>query len=107
MVAVRTMVRKSVAETRKSSAEFLRIQLHRLNYSSRPIKTRFAADTFIEFAQKTADDVPATGSADFDVALAVDADDGLLDDSGGREVAVVKLVVGDDPLERGAGHFDE
>ena len=39
-----------------------------------PLQARLLADAVLELAQQAADDVPAAVAAEFDVALAIDAD---------------------------------
>ncbi len=76
-----------------------------LRSSSRPVEAGFAADAFVEFAQEAADDVPAAGAADFDVALPVDADDRLAVHAGRGQVAVMQFVVGDDSFRASCRSF--
>jgi hypothetical protein len=64
-------------------------------------------DAVLETADQPAHDVPAVATADFDVSLAIDADDAFGLDPGCFQVVVVQLVGADDSLEGPAGHLDK
>ena len=57
----------------------------------------FVFDAFLELAQESANDVPAVGAAEFDVALTVDADDALVGHAEFGEFAGVQFVVAERP----------